>query len=307
MASKQLAPLNLPNFVGPPSVVPGAGFLKVYLKSGWFFKTDDKGITTDLILDRTLQGFSSPEDLRPITRFDTVKTGLEYLQKSISSLVLTGDVTGQVEYEDTGVVIRTKFTEKPGPIPVGTVFITDSFAFIGAQSFMLSEEVINILSVSVNGQVLDQSQYQVTEPRQLDILEELDVDDTIIALYNLIAFAPRITVNNVAAIDNNITLTLSDLGHGNIDNTADIDKPISNAVQKALEEIVTSTTAQSGYEHIQNTADYIWLVKHNLQKYPSIIVIGADGMEYEGQVQHIDKNNTALHFSEAIAGIASFN
>jgi hypothetical protein len=305
MASKQLAPLNLPNLVGPPMVMPEAGFLKVYMKSGWFFKTDENGITTDLVLDRFLHGFTLPVNLRPITRFDTVKSGLEYLQKSLSTLTLTGDVTGNAAYEADALVIHTKIINLPDPVQVGTVFTKDSFEFIGAQSFMLSKDVINVLSISVNGQVMNEVQYQITGTRQLDILEELEVDDNVIALYNLMAYAPYLTVNNVAAVDGNITLTLSDLGYGNVNNTADIDKPISRAVQEALDSI--SSVSQGGYEHSQDLIAYTWLVYHGLQKYPAVTVIGTDGIEYEGSVEHIDKNNVAIFFSQPLAGTATFN
>jgi len=44
-------------------------------------------------------------------------------------------------------------------------------------------------------------------------------------------------------VKNGIVPTKIDLGLGNVDNTADIDKPISTAVQTALNNIITSTTA----------------------------------------------------------------
>jgi hypothetical protein len=108
MASKQLAPLNLPNLVGPPSVAPGAGFLKVYMKTGWFFKTNENGITKDLVLDRPLTGFALSATVRPITRFDTILSSLEHLQKSVSSLELVGDITGNAEYIDDKLVLHSK-------------------------------------------------------------------------------------------------------------------------------------------------------------------------------------------------------
>ncbi len=43
------------------------------------------------------------------------------------------------------------------------------------------------------------------------------------------------SVNNVQEVNGNITLSSSDLGLGNVDNTADADKPVSSATQTALD------------------------------------------------------------------------
>jgi hypothetical protein len=49
---------------------------------------------------------------------------------------------------------------------------------------MLSTDVVRIF-ITVNGQVIDESQYSITDLRQLNILDELDPEDHIIATYNL--------------------------------------------------------------------------------------------------------------------------
>jgi hypothetical protein len=55
----------------------------------------------------------------------------------------------------------------------------DSFDYIGAQSFMLSTDVVRILLLLTA--VIDESQYSITDLRQLNILDELDPEDHIIA------------------------------------------------------------------------------------------------------------------------------
>lgn len=48
-------------------------------------------------------------------------------------------------------------------------------------------------------------------------------------------FVPQtLTINNIG-LSNNITLTKNDIGLGNVDNTSDLNKPISNATQNALD------------------------------------------------------------------------
>jgi hypothetical protein len=73
---------------------------------------------------------------------------------------------------------------------------------------------------------------------------------------------------------------------GNVNNTSDINKPISNAAQQAINVL----RLEGNFEHIQ-TELYNWLIRHGMQKYPSVTVIGIDGAEYE---VHIDKNNLAI-------------
>jgi hypothetical protein len=45
---------------------------------------------------------------------------------------------------------------------------------------MLSTDVVRIFIITVNG-VIDESQYSITDLRQLNILDELDPEDHIIA------------------------------------------------------------------------------------------------------------------------------
>jgi hypothetical protein len=89
---------------------------------------------------------------------------------------MVGDV-GYSQFEDGVLVIYTTF-----PVLEGE-FVRDSFDYIGAQSFMLSTDVVRIFIITVN--VVIESQYSITDLRQLNILDELDPEDHIIATYNL--------------------------------------------------------------------------------------------------------------------------
>lgn len=61
------------------------------------------------------------------------------------------------------------------------------------------------------------------------------------------------------------------------------------------------------FHHVQSAPSRVWEVNHNLEKYPSVTIIGNDGSEYEAQVDHTDKNNTLLTFSEPFSGYADLN
>jgi hypothetical protein len=77
---------------------------------------------------------------------------------------------------------------------------------------------------------------------------------------------------------------------GNVKQYSDINKPISNAAQQAINVL----RLEGNFEHIQTELAYNWLIRHGMQKYPSVTVIGIDGAEYE--VRHIDKNNLLSFF-----------
>jgi hypothetical protein len=53
---------------------------------------------------------------------------------------MVGDVTGYSQFED-GVI----YTTLVDPVLEGAQFVRDSFDYIGAQSFMLSTDVVRIL------------------------------------------------------------------------------------------------------------------------------------------------------------------
>jgi hypothetical protein len=160
---------------------------------------------------------------------------------------------------------------------------------------MLSTDVVRII-ITVNGQVIDESQYSITDLRQLNILDELDPEDHIIATYNLKAAlgsstgtSTNVTVNYIP-VDGNIAIT-GKYRVGKCKQYSDINKPISNAAQQAINVL----RLEGNFEHIQTELAY-WLIRHGMQKYPSVTVIGIDGAEYEGEVRHIDKNNLAILF-----------
>jgi hypothetical protein len=55
---------------------------------------------------------------------------------------MVGDVTGYSQFEDGVLVIYTTLVD---PVLEGAQFVRDSFDYIGAQSFMLSTDVVRIL------------------------------------------------------------------------------------------------------------------------------------------------------------------
>jgi hypothetical protein len=101
--------------------------------------------------------------------------------------------------------------------------LKDSFTWTsGSQTFTTSDNITDILLVSVNGQVLDGSQYTNTSTG-VTVLDSLEVGDIVMVVYNL--NITSIAINNVSGlqsalddIDNNIgdIITALDIINGQI-------------------------------------------------------------------------------------------
>ena len=68
-----------------------------------------------------------------------------------------------------------------------------------------------------------------------------------------------------------------------------------------------SKIVDKNYMHEQMQASNVWVVHHNLNKYPSVSIIDSGGNEVHGKVVHLDKNNIILKFSVPFSGKAFFN
>lgn len=107
MPSKFLVPFELPDYQGIPSSTADPGFVLAYVKHGWWTKHD--GVAeTDLVLQRPLDGFTEVDRYaNPVTASDTVLGAIEKIQRSLSTLKLTGDVTGTAQYFGGELIIQT--------------------------------------------------------------------------------------------------------------------------------------------------------------------------------------------------------
>lgn len=67
--------------------------------------------------------------------------------------------------------------------------------------------------------------------------------------------------------------------------------------------------AGSGWTAVitQSIPSTIWVMSHNLHKYPSIVVVDSAGTIVEGDIEYLDTNTVQITFSGAFAGTAYFN
>lgn len=61
------------------------------------------------------------------------------------------------------------------------------------------------------------------------------------------------------------------------------------------------------YKHSQNTNSDVWVVQHNLKKYPSVTVVDSGNNVVYAEVQYIDENNLEIRFNGATSGKAYMN
>lgn len=130
MSSKFLVPLHLADRAGSPSETTAAGFIKAYIKNGWFYKQDASNTEYDLVLARTLDNLLIPSTARAIISGDTVLSAFANIQKSLNSLELKGDVTGTAVYSAGEYFIQTTF----GGELSGFIKSDGSVDFTGVQS-----------------------------------------------------------------------------------------------------------------------------------------------------------------------------
>lgn len=62
-----------------------------------------------------------------------------------------------------------------------------------------------------------------------------------------------------------------------------------------------------GYTHDQMTAAAVWVVQHNLGRYPAVTVVDSSGREVLGEVQYTTLNSVTITFSAAFSGKAFFS
>lgn len=107
MASKFLVPLHLANLTNTPSTNAGTGFVKVYLLNNYLKYLSSTGAETDVVLSRPLEGYANAASASAVLSTDTVLSAFGKLQKSLSSLNLTGAVSGTAAYVSGTLTINT--------------------------------------------------------------------------------------------------------------------------------------------------------------------------------------------------------
>lgn len=73
---------------------------------------------------------------------------------------------------------------------------------------------------------------------------------------------------------------------------------------------LSEALAKSGdksYVHVQSQAAKVWVIKHDLDKMPSVVAKDSAGNTVVGESEYVDKNTVILSFSGAFSGKAFLN
>jgi hypothetical protein len=80
-----------------------------------------------------------------------------------------------------------------------------------------------------------------------------------------------------------------------------------NKLGKVKEDELEPGLTDKNYVHNQLSPSDIWIVNHNLGKYPSVAVIDSAGSKVEGDVEYTSNMNLQISFTSQFAGIALCN
>lgn len=61
------------------------------------------------------------------------------------------------------------------------------------------------------------------------------------------------------------------------------------------------------FVYTQQTASNTWDINHDLNKFPSVIVVDSAGTLVQGEITYTDSNNISINFSSAISGKVYLN
>ncbi len=67
------------------------------------------------------------------------------------------------------------------------------------------------------------------------------------------------------------------------------------------------STGDLSYVHDQMTPQAVWVINHNLGKYPSVVVIDSAGQQWEGSIAYPSTYQVTVSFSAGFSGKAYLN
>lgn len=98
---------------------------------------------------------------------------------------------------------------------------------------------------------------------------------------------------------------IAPIKYGKLDNSA---LDTSRAVElDIIWKNFTTIIPDKYVRYVQGVTSDVWVINHNMNKYPAVSVMDNAGTEYEGDIKHTDNNNLTITFSTAFSGFADLN
>lgn len=131
---------------------------------------------------------------------------------------------------------------------------------------------------------------------------------------------------HISDFNNPHQVTAEQVGLGNVNNTSDMEKPVSTAQQLEItrvENLIPTDNSQIGngagyvtlndiiqdgyHEHIQETPESVWTIIHNLNKRPSVTSRDSSNNPLWGVVSYVNLNTVTISFNTPFSGFADLN
>ncbi len=106
----------------------------------------------------------------------------------------------------------------------------------------------------------------------------------------------------------NINTTFNDVKIiGEIGQPINIEGILTNTDINITVEQMASIYADKHYIHNQIKSSDVWTIQHNLDKYPSVIIVDSSNSVVIGDITFIDKNSIIVSFVAEFSGKAYLN
>jgi len=126
------------------------------------------------------------------------------------------------------------------------------------------------------------------------------------------SYNANLTVNEIGQLQNNgKNLGAHIYKYSELSTNTFSDDDTTNSVNayttKKLYNDLQAQLNDKTFKYNQNTPSSNWIINHNLNKYPSVMVIDSAGTVCEGSINYVDINNITITFSAGFSGSATLN
>lgn len=87
----------------------------------------------------------------------------------------------------------------------------------------------------------------------------------------------------------------------------DVNDRLVDWIVDICQSIKTVSGSDKHYQHTQNEASDTWIIRHNLGKCPSVVVVDSGGNEWKTGVKHLDTNTLVVKMNVPFSGTAYCN
>lgn len=84
-------------------------------------------------------------------------------------------------------------------------------------------------------------------------------------------------------------------------------KGVDYFTQDDIDNFLSNVIQDKTYIHDQMVSSEVWIITHNLNKYPSITVINSAGSVSFGEIDYVSLNEISITFSAGFSGKAYLN